>query len=110
MKTNKKTTFTVTKEEYDIVFKFFTFLNNIDGDVYDDVREVIMDDNNEFYDMVDILLTSLDYPKDSATTAMDEAIQTIADYCDNNEDCTICPLHKKCRFTYPYTWKETSQS
>lgn len=109
MKTNKKTTFIVSKEEYDIVSNFFKFLDSLDTEVYDDVREVIMDYENDFFDMVGTLLSSLDYPKDPATP-IDEAIQTIADYCDNNDDCTTCPLHKKCRFTYPYTWKETSQS
>lgn len=110
MKTNKKTTFIVSKEEYDIVSNFLAFLDNLDREVYDDVREVICDYDNDFYDMVSALHESLDHPKDPATTSMTDAIQTIANYCDNNDDCTTCPLHKKCRFTYPYTWKETSQS
>ena len=109
MKTNRKITFTVNKEEYEIVYNFFKFLLNLDKEVYEDVREVIMDDNNDFFEMVDALLASLDYPKDS-TTSINEAIQTVANYCDNNNDCKICPLNGKCCDQYPYNWVNTSQS
>lgn len=92
MKTNKKITFTVTKEEYDIVFKFFTFITNLDSKVYDDVREVIMDDNNEFYDMIDILMTSLEYPKESE---MPSAAEIFRAQCTTG-DCVHCPLKGRC--------------
>ena len=92
MKSNKKITFTVTKEEYDIVFKFFTFITNLDSKVYDDVREVMMDDNNEFYDMLDIFMTSLDYPKESE---MPSAAEIFKEKC-TARNCINCPLRDKC--------------
>lgn len=110
MKSDRKIIFTVTKEEYDIVSNFLAFLDNLDREVYDDVREVICDYDNDFYDMVSALHESISHPKESNPMLITEAIQTIADYCDKTDDCTICPLNKKCRFMYPYTWKETSQS
>lgn len=92
MKTNRKITFTVTKEEYDIVYNFFKFINNLSSEVYYDVREAIMDDNDEFYNMIDILMSSLDYPKESEMPSAKEIFRA---KCMTG-DCVNCPLKGKC--------------
>ena len=92
MKTNRKITFTVTKEEYDIIFKFYTLIGNLDSKVYDDVCEAIMGYDVDFFDMIDILMSSLEYPKESEMPSAKEIFRA---KCMTG-DCVNCPLKGKC--------------
>lgn len=92
MKSNKKITFTVTKEEYDIIFNFYRLIRGLSDEVYDDVCSVIMDYDNEFYDMVGALVGSLECPKESEMPSAKEIFRA---KCTTG-DCVNCPLKGKC--------------